>query len=196
MTETYNYTIRPATPEDAPYISRAITMAVGDEITGNFAGSPERIPLVRKTFEELARRDDAQYSYPNAFVATDENGNVAGAVIAYDGAKLHKLRPTFVEVANEILGYNMKDEDFPDETSPDEIYLDTLAVFPEHRHRGLAGRLINAVVEKARSTGKPVGLLVDYDNPGARSLYEKCGFKSVGERPFAHTMMEHMQRKV
>ena len=71
----------------------------------------------------------------------------------------------------------------------------SLAVFPQHRGRGLAVRLIDAARERHAASGKPIGLLVDTDNPKAYALYRSLGFVKVGARPFAGTMMDHLQLK-
>lgn len=187
--------IIPARRGDADSIASAIIAAVGEEIAVGLAGSPDRMPLVVETFRRLAARDDSQYSYRNSLVALDEEGNVAGVIVCYDGEELHYLRKAFVQVANEVLKIDIKESDIPDETSSDEIYLDSLCVFPPYRGKGIAKKLIAAAAEVHNNSDKPLGLLVDYDNPLARKLYVKLGFKSVGERPFAGTVMEHMQRK-
>lgn len=187
------FKIIPARRADAPYIGRAVVTAVGEEISRQFAGSDDRLPLVYETFTRLAGRDDSQYSYRNSLIALDPEGQVAGVIVIYDGAELHFLRKAFIQVANEVLGYDIKEEEMVDETSPDEIYLDSLCVFEPYRGQGLARQLIDAAAEAHAASGKPLGLLVDYDNPRARRLYERVGFKSVGERPFAGTVMEHMQ---
>ncbi|MDE6288914.1 MAG: GNAT family N-acetyltransferase [Muribaculaceae bacterium] len=184
--------IRKAIPEDAPAIARGIIMAVGEEIATEFAGSPERLPLVEKVFTDLARREDSQYSYRNSLVAETESGDIAGIIVAYDGARLHDLRPAFCEEAAATLGINIKSEDMHDETSPDEIYLDSLAVFPPYRRHGLGRRLIAAAIYEHKSSGKPIGLLCDPPNKKARRLYESLGFKPAGQRPFADTMMDHL----
>lgn len=188
-----NFDIIPARAADAPFIASAVMAAVGHEICLGFAGSEDRIPLVRDTFTRLAAMDDTQYSYRNSLVALDTERNVAGVIVSYDGAMLHPMRERFIEVANEVLGLEIKAEEMQDETSPDEIYLDTLCVFEPYRRQGLAHKLIQAAVERHNTSEKPVGLLVDYDNPNARALYASIGFKPVGERPFAGVMMEHMQ---
>lgn len=186
------FIIRPATPDDAPAIARGIIMAVGEEIATGFAGSPERMPLVEKVFTDLARRDDSQYSYRNSLVAEAPGGEIAGIIISYDGARLHDLRPAFCEEAAATLGINIKSEDMHDETSPDEIYLDSLAVFPPYRRQGLGARLLEAAIEAHKNEGKPIGLLCDPPNKKARRLYESLGFKPSGQRPFADTMMDHL----
>lgn len=188
------FTIIPARQSDAPLIANGIIEAVGHEIAAEFAGSPERLPLVHQTFTELASREDSQYSYLNTLVALADNGEVAGILVAYDGGRLQQLRKAFIEVANRTLGFDIKEEEMIDETSPDEIYLDSLCVFDKYRRQGLARQLIEATADKFKTSGKPLGLLVDYDNPNARKLYASLGFESQGERPFAGTMMEHMQK--
>lgn len=187
-----DYKIEPAMPADAPYIASAIMSAVGYDICGELAGVDFTIDDVHRLFEELARRDDSQYSYLNTLVARTPDGRVAGVCIAYDGADLRRLSRAFFEKAKEILGLDIKGEST--ETTPDEFYLDSLAVWPEYRRRGIASALIRAQAERAKElTGKPVGLLVDKHNPDAERLYRSLGFRSDGERPFLGTMMTHLK---
>lgn len=191
MESNDNVMIRPATAADAERIAQAIMEAVGDEITIDFAGTRDRLPLVKQVFTELASREDSQYSYLNSLVA-EIDGIAAGIIMAYDGARLHDLRERFVETANRILGYKIKSVEMADETTPDEVYIDTLCVFEPYRRRGIAQRLIKASTEANRKIGKPMGLLVDKANTRARRLYEKCGFRCVGETPFAGVLMDHL----
>ena len=65
----------------------------------------------------------------------------------------------------------------------DEAELLTIAVRPALRRKGLARRLLAAVVDHVRHTGaRTLFLEVGVDNPPARSLYESQGFRAVGER--------------
>ncbi len=186
---------RDARPADAPLIARAIIMAVGAEITLDFAGAQDRIPLVERLFTNLALRADSQYSYLNTIVAeSTENGEVAGLLISYDGARLHPLREAFLSEAAEILGEDLRAK-MQDETDASEIYLDTLAVFEPYRRRGIAAGLLRQAAKRHASSGKPLGLLVDKTNPNAARLYYKVGFENVGERPFAGVLMDHLQKK-
>lgn len=188
------YSIRKATPEDAAHIAEAIVMAVGDEITQSFAGKDHTVQDVKNLFSRLAQADNSQYSYKNTLVAVTPSDEVMGLIISYDGALLHPLRETFIKAAKEALGYDLVN--LADETSDDEVYLDTLAVYSAFRGNGVASALLNAAAEQAKTLNKPVGLLVDKTNHRARRLYESLGFRQVDERPFAGEMMDHLQKEL
>lgn len=188
---TSQITIRSASPADANLIGWGICEAIGPELVANLGinTSPQ---TVKDVFSALAARTDTQYSWRNSLVA-EVDGESAGLIVAYDGAELLRLREAFIAMAAERLHIDFSD--VPAECEPNEVYLDTLAVKPQFRGMGIAKTLIEAAVAKATTIGKPAGLLVADDNPNARRLYEKCGFKPVGRVPFAHEMMTHMQKK-
>lgn len=188
------YKIREGRKEDAEFIADAVMAAIGMEICSGMAANREQ-QVLREAFVRCAARDDSQYSYRNAIVAEDAAGTPAGVIVGYDGADLHALRRAFVDEYNQLMGTNYREEEWSDETSPDEIYLDTLAVSPDHRKQGIGTRLIESFIKKHSASEKPVGLLVDYDNPNARRLYEQLGFKPKGPRSFFGTPMEHMVLK-
>ncbi len=188
-----NYSIQPALVGDAPYIAKAVMMAVGDEIIEDFAGGTDRVPLLRKVFERLAARDDSQYSYRNSVVARTDDGAIAGVLVCYDGALLHQLRRAFFEETLELLGKDC-DGKMADETPPDQIYIDTVAVMPDFRCHGIATAMIEHVCAAYANQPKPIGLLVEPENKRAYSLYTSLGFRRIGQREFAGTMMWHMIR--
>ena len=70
-------------------------MAIGDEICADFASPDHSTDDVERLFTHLASLDDSQYSYLNTLVALDENENVVGVCVGYDGARLHQLRRHF-----------------------------------------------------------------------------------------------------
>lgn len=185
-----NISIRPATVADAPLIGWGICTAIGDELVAQLGvnTSPQTVCDV---FTSLAASTDTQYSWQNSIVA-EADGQCAGVIVAYDGADLIRLREAFIAMAAERL--NIDFSDVPPECEPGEVYIDTLAVKPQFRGVGIAKSLIQAAVAKANTIGKPAGLLVADDNPNARRLYEKCGFRPVGRCPFAGEMMSHMQK--
>lgn len=64
-----------------------------------------------------------------------------------------------------------------------ECYMDDIAVFPEHRGKGIATALLNALLEEAgRRGGEFLSLEVRPSNTGAVRLYEKLGFREEGRR--------------
>lgn len=185
--------IRAATREDARRIGRVVTMAIGEELARELAGENHTVEDVELMFATLAARDDSQYSYRNSLVAVSDADEVMGVVVSYDGAELYRLRKAFMEEAKAAIGLEF-DGDPPDETGPEEFYLDSLGVFPQYRGQGIARKLIEAAAERAKIAGKPLGLLCSKDNPNARKLYDALGFRPVGERPFAGEMMDHLVR--
>ena len=65
----------------------------------------------------------------------------------------------------------------------DEAEIANLAVAPDHRHRGIGSRLLDAALTEARLAGAVmVHLEVRDSNAAARALYGSRGFEMVGRR--------------
>ena len=56
-----------------------------------------------------------------------------------------------------------------------------IAVVPDRRGRGVGALLLRRLLEEASACYPAVSLSVDEGNP-ARRLYERCGFRTVGEK--------------
>ena len=182
--------IRQATIEDSAFIVKAILLALGmnlDNLEEESVWGDDSLIL----FENLAKREDRQYSYRNTLVC-EVDGVVAGVIIAYDGAMLSPLREALF---NEIERLNLASiTGLGDETESGEYYIDSLTVFEEFRCKGVATNLINRTVEEARKRNiQKVGLIVDKENPNAAKLYTKLGFKYVKDKMFLGHEMEHLQ---
>ena len=141
--------------------------------------------------EELARMEVSQYSYHCALVA-EVDGQAAGVIVGYDGARLQALRqPTLAYICKQA-GFMPQ---IQDETEAGEYYLDTLAVFPPFRHQGVGKALILALCDKAFSEGhQRVGLLVDKDNAKAERLYTSLGFQRINTKQLFDHDLWHMQK--
>lgn len=183
--------IIPAEKKHAGLIANVIVTAVGREHCEEMAIDGRGAAGIEALFREMAERDDTQYSYRNALIATTDCGTPMGAIVAYDGGRLEELRRPFLVRLQEEIGIDPSD--VPDETEPGEYYLDSLAVLPEYRGQGVASRLIAAAAERGHTIGLKPGLLVAKDNPRARKLYEHIGFRKVGDRPFMGIVMDHLQ---
>lgn len=177
--------------QQAPEIASLIMTAMTDECCLYFAGPDHSLDDFRRMMTRLAERDDSQYSYRNTLIAIDDEGNITGAIVAYDGARLHELREAFVSSAKECFGRDFSQMD--DETQEGEIYIDSLAVFPAYRGRGIATALLRALISKAGEEGHhAVGLLVDKGNPSAERLYRSVGFRYAGDSSWGGHPMKHL----
>ncbi len=188
--------IRDGRPSDAPEIAEAVMSAVGEKICNGMIGEGRTIEDVRMMFTFLASLDDSQYSWRNTRVAESEDGTIMGICVSYDGDDLLRLRKAFMRETQTRLGWSLSDEDWEKldpETVPEEFYLDSLEVNPKYRGHGIGKLLIHDAYERARLAGKPLGLLVDDENMGARKLYDSLGFLEVCRRPFAGEMMTNLR---
>lgn len=187
--------IVPASIEQAESIASLIMLAMNHECCQNFAGPSHTLEDFHRMMIALVRRDDSQYSYRNAMVALDDNTTdghpvVAGVIVGYDGADLHRLRETFLQAAKEFLGQDFRGMD--DETQAGEYYIDSLAVNESYRHQGLATLLLKKLIDQ-KGQRQPVGLLVDKGNSGAERLYRSLGFEYVNDATWGGHEMRHLQ---
>jgi ribosomal-protein-alanine N-acetyltransferase len=64
-----------------------------------------------------------------------------------------------------------------------ELHVNNVAVRPEFRRRGLAARLLEAVLTLGRRGGAQIAFLeVRAGNAAAQGLYRRCGFRVTGRR--------------
>lgn len=180
--------VRAARRDDAAVIAHAVAMAIGDEeALRRYCGDDYMAVL-----GEIAAADTTQYSWRYALVA-EVDGIVAGAVVGYDGGQLVALRNGTFEVLNRCIG---RVPNIVDETEAGEYYLDSVGVVPEYRGRGVGRALVAAFCHNAFMAGhKRVGLIVDYENPNAETLYTSLGFERVGTKLFFGHKMRHLQRR-
>lgn len=184
--------IRNAGREQSGDIARLIMTAMTDECCLHFVGQGQTLDDFCRVMTRLVERDDTQYSYRNALVATDSQGTVTGICVSYDGALLRQLRAPFIEAAKTDFGRDFSGME--DETQAGELYIDSLAVKPEYRGQGIASALLRATIDKARQMGLPAtGLLVDCGNPGAERLYRSLGFEYINDAAWGGHPMKHMQ---
>lgn len=69
----------------------------------------------------------------------------------------------------------------------DRTTLIQIQVLPQFQNRGIGRRMIGDLIDGARRRSVPVELSVLKVNP-AGALYERLGFKIVGDTPLSHLM--------
>ncbi|MBQ0072747.1 MAG: GNAT family N-acetyltransferase [Prevotella sp.] len=160
---------RQATIADALFISRGFHMAMlYDDASDHQIYSFAR---------NICVREDVLYSWRNTIIAL-VNDNPAGMLTAYDGRYYHDMRIRTMNLVKQHLGI-----EFPgmeDEAVAGEYYLDSLAVMPEYRGRGIGKRLLQKGIESGRSLSLDITLAVDPINDRAKKLYHSLGFKPSG----------------
>ncbi|ERJ59513.1 GNAT family N-acetyltransferase [Sphingobacterium paucimobilis] len=180
--------IRKANKEDASQIAGLMILAM-TEIVYQFIGK-EDFEEGKRFLSDLIQREDNQYSYQYIFVAEDKEG-ILGQICLYPGAQLEALRkPVLAHIKTRYaIDYQVANE-----TQAGEIYLDTIAVSSLAQGKGIGKLLINYVIDEFVNKKQEVlGLLVDFDNPNAKRLYEKMGFVVQREISIFGKRMEHMQ---
>ena len=188
MSET-KITIRAAVPDDAKIIAQVVAMAIGDEVALRRYCGDDYLAVLR----QVAEACDTQYSWQQSLVA-EVDGRVAGAVVGYDGAAMQRLREGTFSILDRSVG---RPRTIVDECEAGEYYLDSVAVLPPFRGRGVARALVEAFADRAFAEGyERVGLIVDCDNPKAERLYTSIGFERVGRREFFGHNMWHLQLEI
>ena len=176
MLKTY-YASRPATVADAGHLARLVNYA-GDglahyhwqtlaaELDGNI--DPWVIGIRR------AASQNSGFAYTRSLVV-EVGGKVAGCVCSFpiDAAntaeELDSVNPVFrplLELEDMVVGSR---------------YINVLAVYPEHRGKGIGSRLL--IQAEALARGRKMSLIVSDSNRDALRLYERHGYQQVASRP-------------
>ena len=127
---------------------------------------------------DISRREDTLYSWRNATIALCD-GVPAGLMVAYDGARYRQMRDITFPMIRMYVGEDYYQMD--DEAAPGEYYLDSLAVIPQYRRRGIASALIQEMFRQRDEAGIPLATIaVDPENYTAYRLYLRNGFRPEG----------------
>ena len=194
-TNVFIMRISKARPSQANVIAKLIMEAMNYDCCRYFLGEGNTLKDFEDMMTYLVGRTDTQYSYLNTIVALNDNDEVIGICVSYDGADLLRLRKPFEE--EEMKRFGMDFSQMQPESSAGEMYFDTLCVDSRYRHQGIASSLIIASIGKALTLDFPaVGLLVDFGNPNAERLYTATGFKFADETEWGGHKMRHLQYRL
>ncbi len=155
--------IEKARVTDAKAVVRLIALADEDavlEISGQ-ASLPEALLHYERDFS----RADVYFNVENVMVAR-KNDQVIGCILYFKGADEDRYAPPDGQA-----------DELPRESDDDEIYIDSLAVDPDHRGGGIAKQLVRAVIRETEAVGlHKVGLLADVGKPNVARFYLGLGF--------------------
>ena len=138
----------------------------------------------------ISRREDTLYSWRNATIALYD-GVPAGLMVAYDGARYRQMRDVTFPLIRMYVGDDYSSMD--DEACAGEYYLDSLAVLPEFRRRGIASALIRDMFRQRNEAGIPLATIaVDPENDTAYCLYTRNGFRKDGQVTVFNTTYDRL----
>ena len=169
-------TIRQAKVNDAASIAEGIYEAFllpGSELDNDPSFHQHWID----TLTEICAQADTHYSYHNTLVA-EVDGKIAGIMIAVDGTNYRTQRERMYPQLKSIFdtAFGLGWEDMEDEAQAGEFYVDSIAVFPPYRHRGIGTNLLLHAKQRAKELNIPLITLAVEPMNSAKILYQELGF--------------------
>lgn len=169
MCDSKNILFRPATQDDATFLALVVLEAV--EIPVMERGEAPASHVV-----EICSRTDTLYSWKNAIIAEADGERIA-AVIAYCGEGYHEIKEFTFDLVRKSIEFNT--ENWDEETAEGEYYLDSAAVLPKWRGKGVGRKLLLHAIDTAHRMNLIPSLICDPENTNALNLYVSMGFRTV-----------------
>ena len=178
---------RPARRDDCARIAELYSISsdgVADYIWRKLAG-PGEDPL--EVGARRYAREDTAFSYKNCVVA-EKGGEVVGMLVAFP---MEPAEPDASGEPEEEVDPVLRP--YGELQRPGSYYVCGMALFPEHRGRGLGARMLEIARQQARERGfEELSLIVFEQNAGAKRLYERHGYKEVDRRTVVpHELIRH-----
>lgn len=164
-------TIRKATPSDTEYVAKTVLTALDMDTSD--------LEWVKASCAD----PQSMYSWNKSLIA-EEDGKPIGCIISYSGDDYQRLREyTWSRLWAGVDPATIKQSAI--ETYPEEYYLDSLAIEPEHRGKGLGKILMEAAIEEGKNLGyKKFALLVAREKPRLKDYYASLGFEDANDVNF------------
>jgi ribosomal protein S18 acetylase RimI-like enzyme len=165
--------IRPARREDSKTIAELFLISsdgLAEYIWSKIA-EPGETPL--QTGARRYAREGAAFSYENCILA-----ELGGTVVGMAHSFAMDADPAAEAETDPVLRPYAELEDYG------SLYLSSIALFAEHRGRGIGTELMAAVDERARSMRRPSVSLICFErNERVMRLYRRIGFRELARRP-------------
>ena len=188
--------IRPARPEDSEFLAWLILTAGRAHVTRGIweviLDGTEQDCL--KFLTLLAVTATPHLFHYSCYLIAETDGKPAGGLGGYDPKKLgyDALQRAMPEVFEKLglTGPNPEADKraervlccIPDEAT-DVWIIDSVATVPAYRRKGVAHRLLTAILEKGRQEGfRRAQISIYIGNLSAQRVYEKHGFEIVDEK--------------
>lgn len=176
-------TLRKATAEDAAFLAMVVSEALDSHVMESYeAGNgiiPENQRPLMEVLESIILHPDTLYTWHHATIAQNAQGEAIGALVAYAGDDYMQRRDTTFSMFSSVMPLSFDVAAMDAETVAGEYYLDSLAVMPSHRGRGVARMLLQSGIATARELHRPAILACSPENLNAKRLYESLGFRAA-----------------
>lgn len=164
--------IRAAAPGDAEAVAKLVYEAIHD-IAYQLTGEKTAEAAVQ-ALALLFQQEGNRFSIKQVLVA-EEEGQVAGMILCYHGSEAAQLDAPIAQRLRQRTGNPNPSID--KEADEDEYYIDSIAVSPAFRGRGIAKALLRAAEAAGAALGwDRIALNVEYGNKQAAGLYRASGY--------------------
>ena len=151
-----------------------ITVGIGVAIAIILHNIPEGVSVAMPIYSATGNRAKAFW------IATASGmAEPLGALVAYNGDDYMQMRKRTFSMLDELITFDVESMDA--EAQPGELYIDSIAVVPNARGKGIARQLLQYGIGVAQEMHLPAILACEPNNLGAKALYESLGFKHEGD---------------
>ncbi|MEM3700714.1 MAG: GNAT family N-acetyltransferase [Candidatus Bathyarchaeia archaeon] len=130
-----------------------------------------KLDVIKHVFAVYDLQHDPNHT---VICAALENGNLKGYILTYTALQF----PTYgVFIKDELVSYASSFLQLPQVWMMGGVY-----THPNHRNKGYATLATSAVTEEALKNADSAALFVRADNYAAIKVYEKIGYRKIGEK--------------
>lgn len=175
--------IRNATQSDIEYVAKTVLTALDMDTSD--------LEWVKASCAD----PQSMYSWNKSLIA-EENGKSIGCIISYSGDDYQPLRDyTWSRLWKGVDTATIRESAI--ETYPGEYYLDSLAIEPEYRGKGLGKKLMQAAISYGKNLGyDKFALLVAVEKPRLKEYYSSLGFEYDCDVNFFGHKYKRMVKKI